>query len=341
MVLFWWYCYRLFGIGERAGSAASYCRKVHLRSQIHFKAYHEWEKSVRSLPKVTVIIPCYNREKYIAKTVESVLNQTYPNVELIVVDDGCSDNSRNVLERFTDRIRILEHPGRVNKGQSAALNLGIRSSQSDYVAFLDSDDLFAPEKIERQVQFLENNPLYGLVYVNGHTIDENGNIIYRIYGDNHQEHSDPNRVLLDCYFLLPTNSLLRREVLEKAGFFDESLRSAQDHDFAIRVAEVTKIAYLHENLFYYRRHPDSISYRNAKLRWKNGYRILNKAYRRYRYRFSTLLGRLAVINFRLGQCYREDGNYFKAMPLFISAGLCNPLRSLRVLTGREKITSHH
>jgi glycosyltransferase involved in cell wall biosynthesis len=292
-------------------------------------------------PKVTVIIPCYNRGKYIAETIESVLNQTYPNVEVVVVDDGSTDDSREVLEQYSDRIRVLEHPGRVNRGQSAALNLGILSSESEYVAFLDSDDLFVPEKIEKQVRFLEGNPQFGLVYANGHAINENGKVIFRFYDKSHKEESDPNRVLLDCYFLLPNNALLRRKVLDKAGLFDESLRSAQDHDMAIRVTEVTKIAYLDECLFKYRRHCESISYRNAKLRWSNGYKILKKARSRYRYRLSTLLGRLAVLNFRLAQCYREEGNYFKAVPLFIAAGLCDPLRSLGVLLGREKISSPH
>ena len=130
-------------------------------------------------PKVSVIIPCYNRERYIAKTVESVLNQTYPHIELVVVDDGCTDNSRMILEQYKNSVRILEHPGRINKGQSAAINLGIRSSSSEYVAILDSDDLFAPEKIEKQVNFLEANLGIGLVYANGHAVDENGNILYQ------------------------------------------------------------------------------------------------------------------------------------------------------------------
>ncbi|MFP4573034.1 MAG: glycosyltransferase family 2 protein [Desulfobacterales bacterium] len=292
-------------------------------------------------PKVTVIIPCYNRERYIEKTVESVLSQTIQNIELIVVDDGCTDNSRQILEQYKDCIRILEHPGRINKGQSAALNLGIVASRGEYVAFLDSDDLFAPEKIEKQVKFLEAHPEIGLVYANGHTIDENGTILHRIYGDNHHEESDPNRVLLDCYFLLPNNSLVRKDVLLKAGFFDESFRSAQDHDLAIRIAEITRIAYLDEPLFFYRRHKESISRRNAMLRWKNGFRILNKARLRYNYRVSTLSGRLAVLNFRLGQCYREEGQYFKAVMFFIAAGLCDPVRSMGVLTGREKVSGPH
>ncbi len=296
---------------------------------------------MNELAKVAVIIPCYNRAKYIAETIRSVLDQSYGNIELIVVDDGCTDNSREILDSFADQIRVLEHPGRVNKGQSAALNLGIKSSQSEYVAFLDSDDLFAPEKIAKQVQFLEQNSQVGLVYANGHDVDENGSILYRIYDEDHSEESDPNRVLLDCYFLLPNNALLRRDVLNQSGVFNEDLRSAQDHDLAIRIVEVAKIAYIDECLFFYRRHGDSISYRNAKLRWKNGYKILAKARKRYRYRLATLLGRLAVLNFRLGQCYREDGNYALAILLFMAAGICDPMRSLNVLTGKEKITSPH
>ncbi len=294
-----------------------------------------------SPPKVTVVIPCYNRGRYITETITSVLQQTYGNIELIVVDDGCTDNSREILETFTGRIRLLEHPGRVNKGQSAALNLGINASQSKYLAFLDSDDLFAPEKIAKQVDYLQQHPEVGLVYANGHTIDEHGNTIYRIYGDDHQEPSDPNRVLLDCYLFLPTNALLRREVLDRAGLFEESFRSAQDHDLAIRIFEVTRVGYLAECLFFYRRHQESISQKNAMLRWKNGYKILNRARKRYPYRFSTIAGRLAVLNFRLGQCYLERYNYPTAIFLFLAAGLCDPLRSLRVVSGRERISSPH
>lgn len=292
-------------------------------------------------PKVTIIVPCYNRERYIAETIESVLNQSYSNIELIVVDDGSTDNSRKIIESYKKYIRILEHPGRVNKGQSAALNLGIRSSASDYVAFLDSDDLFSPEKMEKQVQFLESNPQVGLVYSNGYTISENGKRINRIYDENHREDSDPNRVLLDCYFLLPNNALVRRDVLSKAGYFEENFRSAQDHDLAIRIAEVAKIAYLDEALFFYRRHKDSISHRNAKLRWKNGFKILKRARLRYNYRLTTLTGRLAVLCFRLGQCYKEDGRYIRSLSFFVASGICDPFRAFGVLVGREKITGPH
>lgn len=294
-----------------------------------------------SQPKVSVVIPCYNRELFIRDTVNSVLVQTYPNIEVIVVDDGCTDNSRTVLESFGDKIRILEHQGRVNKGQSAAINLGLSSATGEFVAILDSDDLFLPEKLERQVKFLMENPDVGLVYANGWIIDEHGKEQYKIYKPEHIEVSDPNALLLNCYFLLPNSSLLRREIFTKAGLFDETLRAAQDHDMAIRVSEVTKLMYIPEVLFCYRRHVNSISQKNAKTRWKNGYLILNKAYKRYPYKKRTILGRLGVLNFRLAQCYLEEKSYIKSILLFIAAGLCDPLRSLKVVLGNERISSPH
>ncbi|MCI5160425.1 MAG: glycosyltransferase [Candidatus Electrothrix sp. AX5] len=296
---------------------------------------------MNNLPKISVIIPLYNRGNFIAQTIQSVLNQTYPNIELIVVDDGSTDNSRNVLKQFEGKIRILEHPGRVNKGQSAAINLGIKSSESKYVAILDSDDLFAPEKIQLQVEYLEKNPHVGLVYGNGYAINEQGKKIYPIYKDGHRENSAPERVLMDCYFLLPNNSLIRRKVLDEVGDFDESLRSAQDHDMAIRVAEVTKLAYLKKELFYYRRHGNSISAKNASLRWNNGFIILDKARRRFKYSSSVVRRRRAVLHFRVGQCLLEEKKISRALWHFICSGLLDPYRALQVTLGREAVTGPH
>jgi glycosyltransferase involved in cell wall biosynthesis len=292
-------------------------------------------------PKVAVIIPLYNRADFIAQTIQSVFNQTYPNIELIVVDDGSTDNSRNVVKKFADKIRLLEHPGRVNKGQSAAINLGIKSSKSKYVAILDSDDLFAPEKIQLQVEYLEKNHDIGLVYGNGYAINEQGEKTYPIYKDGHRENSDPERVLMDCYFLLPNNSLIKRKVLEEVGSFDESLRSAQDHDMAIRVAEVTKLAYLEKELFYYRRHGNSISAKNASLRWNNGFIILEKARRRFKYSSSLIRKRKAVLHFRLGQCLLEEKKILTALWNFIYSGLLDPYRALQVVLRKERVTGPH
>ncbi|MDD2735995.1 MAG: glycosyltransferase family A protein [Desulfuromonadaceae bacterium] len=136
-------------------------------------------------PLVSVIVPCFNRESFIAETILSVLEQSWPNIELIVVDDGCTDGSRAVLESFGERLTILEHPGRANKGQSAAINLGLLHSTGEYLAILDSDDLFVPDKIKKQVRFLEDNQEVGLVYSNCMYIDENSKEVCMMHYGEH------------------------------------------------------------------------------------------------------------------------------------------------------------
>jgi glycosyltransferase involved in cell wall biosynthesis len=296
---------------------------------------------MEKVPKVAVIIPVYNRERLIDETIKSVLAQTYPNIEVIAVDDGSTDNSRKVLESFGNKIRVLEHPGRVNNGQSAAINLGIRSTESEYVAILDSDDLFAPKKIERQVEYLQKKRNVGLVYCNGYYINEEGRVLYRIFPEGHAEKNNPEHVLLDCYFSLPSNSLIRRRAIEKAGSFDESMRSAQDHDMAIRLAEVTRLAYIDEPLWYYRRHPSSQSGVHAKRRWQVGFTILEKACKRYPYPKKIYRKRKAVLNFRMGQCFLEEKKHLNSLIHFLKAGIHDPVRSLKVIFGKEKTSSPH
>lgn len=287
---------------------------------------------------VSVIIPCYNRECFIGATIDSVLGQTWSNIELIVVDDGCTDGSRKVLESYGQRLTILEHLGRANRGQSAAINLGLRHSSGEYLAILDSDDLFAPDKIEKQVNFLERNAEFGIVYANCVSIDENGAELHRMYSPGHHPPSGPEQVLLDCCYNVPSNSLFKRAVYEQVGFLDEALRSAQDHDYAIRIAEVTRIGYIDECLWNYRRHGGSISCTRTLERWMNGFKILDAARKRYSYPFATILRRKAVLHFRVGQCHLQEGQYLKSFYHLALAGFLDPLRSLRVISGRERLT---
>lgn len=294
-----------------------------------------------SEPKVTVIIPAYNRESYIGKTVDSVLSQSYKNIELIVVDDGSSDGTRKILEEYGKKLTLLEHEQRSNKGQSASINVGLKNASGDYVAVLDSDDFWHVDKIKLQVAFLEQNPEVGLVYGNGEGVNATGEYLYDIYPETHQEFNKPGNVLQDCYFLVPNNSLVRKSIFDKVGGFDESLRSAQDHDMAIRIAEVTKLAYINHKWFYYRRHGQSISQNNAELRWNNGFIILAKAVKRYPYSRLTVLKRKAVLHFRLFQCAVEKKRYIKAIQHAGLSGLYDPLRAFKVLTGSEKVTSPH
>lgn len=290
--------------------------------------------------RVSVLIPLYNRARFIIETVNSVLNQDYPDIELIVIDDGSTDGGDLLLEEYANRgeLQLLRHSGRVNKGQAAALNLGLAQATGEFIAILDSDDLYVPGKISKQVAYLRENAEIGLVYGNGKGINAEGDILYEINYDNRQERSDPNDILLDCYFLLPQNSLVRASVYAHAGNFDEILRSGQDHDMLIRLAEKTKIAHQSIDSFRYRRHSDSISATGTETRWRCGLIILEKAAGRYPYRKATLRKRRALVNFRLAQVlYSKKSKPVEMLWRFLLAGILDPVRSFAVLTGKEKI----
>lgn len=294
-----------------------------------------------SLSRVSVIIPAYNREKYIRQTVDSVLGQTWPNTELIVVDDGSTDATREILEEYGDRIRLIEHPGRVNRGQSAAINAGLKQASGDYICILDSDDYWEKDKLEVQVDYLENHEDVGFVYCNGTAVDENGDYLYDIYAEDHVEHNRPGDILLNCYILLPGSSMLRAEIFRKAGYFDESLRAAQDHDMCLRLYELTNVAYINKSLFHYRRHSEAISQYGAPKRWRNGFIILDKARKRYPYPLRVILKRKAVLHFRLFQCAMETSDFFRMPYHLVLAGLYDPVRSIGVILGKESVRGLH
>lgn len=291
------------------------------------------------MARVSVVIPVFNREKFVRQTIDTVLAQTYRDFEIIAIDDGSKDGSRSILESFGDSIRVLEHPGGANRGQSASINLGLRHARGEMIAVLDSDDFWLPDKLAIQVGFLDSHPDVGLVYGNGWMVDENGARRYAIYGPDHREGSEASRILLNCYFHIPGNALVRAAVFQKVGGFDESLRAAQDHDMAIRISEVTRLAYIETHLWCYRRHGDSISLRSADVRWKNGFLILDKARRRYPYSKDIVRKRRAVLHFRVAQCDLRAKRFLRAASNFAAAAVLDPLRVIGVILGNERVTS--
>ncbi len=287
-------------------------------------------------PVVSIIIPAYNRVDYIDQTILSVLNQTYSNCELIVIDDGSTDGTFEKIKSYSDRLILLTHDGHINKGQSAAINLGLNKARGKYIAVLDSDDYWELTKLEVQSEYLETHSDIGLVYANGYAVDEKGKILYPIYSDNHREMNEPDSVLLDCYIALPVNSLVCKEVYEKVGDFDETFRAAQDHDMLVRIAEVTRFAYLPDYLWCYRQHGNSISSKQQDVRWAAGFTILENARKRYPYKSATIRKRLAVLNYRMGVCALSANRYIKSLKYFISAFLLDPVRALKVTMKYER-----
>ena len=290
------------------------------------------QKCIKGL--VSVIIPLYNRVDYIEQTVKSILSQSYQQIEVIVVDDGSNDGSYELVCELD--VHLLSHPNRENKGQSAAINLGLKKSQGEFIAILDSDDLFEPDKLKLQVAYLQSNPDVGLVYGNGTAIDANDKPLYDIKSKFETDPSDPNELLMDCYFLLPQSSLVRRSAYLQAGLFNESYRAAQDHDMLIRLAEVTAIGNIPDKVFKYRRHDGSISSNGRMVRWQNGFKILTSAKSRYPYRKKTVKKRKAVLHFRLAVEQFKVKKYVKALGNFLASALLDPLRAIKVALRIEK-----
>lgn len=282
---------------------------------------------------VSVLIPVFNRVDFIEKTLASVYSQTYTDIEIVVVDDGSTDGSYEILERHNqqNKIKLFVHNGHANKGQSASLNLALFHASGEFVAILDSDDIFMPDKLTAQVDYLNKNKEIGLVYGQGEAIDADDKHLYYIDAKFDKDPNDPNEILLDCYFLLPQNSLVRHKCYEKAGKFNEQYRAAQDHDMLIRIAEITNIGAIPDRVFQYRRHENSISQKGLYKRWKTGFVILRNARKRYNYKLSTILGRKAVLHFRMFQVYmsKNSKSLYKAISHLLLAFIYHPSRGIK------------
>lgn len=206
--------------------------------------------SMQSKEKVSVVIPTYNREATIGASVQSVLNQTYQNFEIIIVDDGSTDNTRQVIEAFADdRIRYvcLEQNG----GVSHARNTGIGLAESEYVAFLDSDDEWLPKKLEKQMQVMLQAPeTVGLVYCRMKGTKKDGTDLICPGLEEPVEELQGNiflQLLEENVIDTPT-MLVRKQCLEQTGGFDEGLKCLEDWELALRIAEQWEIGFVDDIL---------------------------------------------------------------------------------------------
>lgn len=216
----------------------------------------------KNLPLVSVVVPCYNHEKYVKETIESIINQTYKNIELIVIDDGSKDNSVQVIQELADKygFTFIHRP---NKGLSATLNEGIRLSKGKYFSAIASDDILMLEKIEKQVTFMEENSEYGMCY---------GKILYfentikntSEYPNSNKEGWVFNDLLNYGCFIPAPSTFMKKEVFENVGGYDESLW-IEDWDMWLRIAQKYQVGYIDEYFAYYRKHDTNISSQSLKM----------------------------------------------------------------------------
>ncbi len=205
-------------------------------------------------PFLSIIIPTYNSEKYIERTLLSVFNQTYDRYEVIVSDDGSCDKTtevvKDIFHRFPGketRLLINEH-----KGPSMARNKGIESAKNEWIAFLDSDDLWLPQKLQRVAGFIVENPEVNLICHNEIWKRDAGDVLFD-YANNFDRKIHPFLSLYRRNTLSASATVIKKELLIRAGLFDPEMPSAQDYDLWLRIAMLPdlKIKFIDEALGFY------------------------------------------------------------------------------------------
>lgn len=215
---------------------------------------------------VTVIIPAYNAAAFVAEAVDSVLAQDYPQVEVVVVNDGSKDNTLEVLRGYGERIRVVDQ---ANAGPPRARNAGLAAARGEFIAFLDADDVWLPSKLSAQVAHLRAHADVGTVFTQWHVWPADADGVFRLP----QVSPVPvpgvgvvaersgwmySRLLLECH-LLTTTVMMRRRLIEQIGGFDVALYNGDDYDFWLRASRVAKIDKLDAVGAYYRVVQGSVS----------------------------------------------------------------------------------
>jgi len=216
------------------------------------------------VPAVSVIVPVYNGERYLPATIDSVLRQTFPDWELVIVDDGSTDRSLETVQRLTDG---CGHPVSIHRqsrgGQSAARNAAAGYARGEFLAFLDQDDIWRPDKLERQVGILRADPETVFVHSDVDYIDEEGRTVRHAVTSSARERCAAYPICrivdLDACFVLPSAMLIRTRAYREAGGFDPALIRDEDTDLAWRLSLLGRVRFDPTVATGYRLHPHNFS----------------------------------------------------------------------------------
>ncbi len=212
------------------------------------------------MPKVDIIIPAYNAARYVALAIESVIAQTFDDWQIVLVDDGSKDNTAETVAPYIQSLGPkLRYLRQENRGVSAARNCAIQNSSSEFIAFLDADDIWLPDRLEQSLHRFENRPSLGLTYGLISWIDAEGHIT-GTYAGNSPKHAEgliaphiyTRMVELPCVTVT-----LRRKCLDDVGLFDETMHATEDRDLWLRIAQRYEIGFIPKVIALYRVSPGS------------------------------------------------------------------------------------
>jgi len=269
------------------------------------------------MPKISVIMPTYNRSAYLCRALDSVKNQTYQDVEVIIVDDGSTDNTKNIVINYIKSVpqswiaRKIKYIYQTNKGVACARNTGIKHAEGFYVTFLDSDDIWFANKLEIQKSFFDNNPHIDFLYGKQEIRNENNEKI----GEKSIEHQCHNfeDLIFNWGHFGTSTVMMKKKCFDKIGYFDEGLFIMEDIDLWIRLSRHFKIGKLDSPSGAYYRHSQNITL-DKELVYFSTARVYEKILNEYPNDIPKrrLMQRISQYRYQLGRLQFSKKKYDKA-----------------------------
>ncbi len=211
------------------------------------------------MPMISVIIPTFNYAEFIPDAIESVLSQTFEDLEIIVVDDGSTDNTKDVLNKYSDKIKYYYQD---NKGPASARNLGIKNASGSYICFLDSDDIFIPNKLQVQIDTFNSisNQNTALLYSNFTSVNKKLNLSIQHYQcPRFKSHKHALGYLIKHNFINTSTVMIKKDCLYNVGLFDEELKYLEDYDLWLKLGYKYEFFHITKSLVKTRSHNKNYS----------------------------------------------------------------------------------
>jgi glycosyltransferase involved in cell wall biosynthesis len=255
--------------------------------------------------RVTVLMPVRNAEKYIAEAIRSVLEQTFTDFEFLILNDGSTDNTVNLIQQFSDlRIKLIEQPG---QGIAIALNKGLYEAKGRYIARFDADDICFPERLEKQVKFLDDNTDYVLTGCDAEYISENGEHLFDFSCTGHSNEEIMKRLYMNCPFI-HSGVMYRKEMVMKAGGYSPDAHNFEDYLLWIQLAKYGRYYNLPEQLIKVRFNPQSATI-DEKWRGRHFRKLKRNIIRRTVVTKEEGEKLLAIIKSQDGEKFKEGAYY--------------------------------
>jgi glycosyltransferase involved in cell wall biosynthesis len=277
------------------------------------------------MPKVSIILPLYNGAKWISQAIESVLAQTYKDFELIIVDDGSTDNSREIISSYQYDKRV-HYIYQENRGFSSALNRGINESRGEYIGFIGQDDLYMQNKLKIQVKYLDKHKDVDLLHSNYYFIDSNGKVrgVRFIKIPKFTSKRKMIEYLFINNFIGFETVLIRRRCFDEVGLFDERMKAFSDHDMWLRIAGKFNIDYINAVLVKKRIHELQLSKIAIKECINDEFLMIRKAIKMYPFLKRVVRKKVSGLYYALGIDMLEKGMITEAKQNFMNTVRCKP-----------------